>query len=72
MKFRLHETASPRAEASRTPHPGRHRMVADDQGELVDIVADSTPFGLWLRRAVVDDYGDEVMPNPTNPEIDPT
>jgi hypothetical protein len=45
------------------PQCGMPRAVTTDQGELVEVVADSSPSGVWLRRAVVDDYGNEVMPN---------
>jgi hypothetical protein len=36
------------------------RAVTDDRGQVIGIAADSTPFGDWLRRPVVDDYGNEV------------
>jgi hypothetical protein len=37
----------------------RHEVT--NYGEAVDVMADSSPFGVWLRRAIVDDYGNEVM-----------
>jgi len=46
--------------------------LTNDHGELVEVVADSTPFGLWLRRAVVDDFGCEVMPASPDTKADPT
>jgi hypothetical protein len=66
------EAALPPAEASLTPPPDQHRLITDDQGELIDVIAASSPFGLWLRRAVIDDFGNEVMPPLLNSKVDPT